>query len=909
LINFDLINLGKNEPTSVNLLVEQELPTGDRVTHIDERISMTQFRRSFNYQLPVLGDVAIGLNRLHITVDNEDVVVELPSPAAELNNNLVDGNSLEGIEFLIFSNDARPLYPTRLGIVGDRAVSLKASTTNTFAETQRYVFEMDTTVLFNSDIKEQFILEQAGGVLKWQPNVNYQDSTVYYWRVSPDSTEQFGYIWQNSSFVFLENSSPGFNQSHYFQQTESKYEATELLENRSLEFGKIPVVYQLKNGANAFFNAGLFDQSANSVGTASAGLSGPSNGVMVVVFDGLTGDLWSNVPTGVNDASTRPCISSVQLGSYESQLRTSATIATDAFQFRTYNLEDRQRLIKFLNDDIPEGSYVAFFTLQRPYNPEFECHTYYPDQWAADSIATGGLNIFNILEKEGARAVRGLQNSEFGNTPYVFAYRKGDPSTNDVEQLGNPNDAQSSFFVDFPVLSIATEGKIATPVIGPASDWKSLEWKLSGKDSGLEEGRLNIYGYNAARERSLIYRGLELESSTLNSVDANEFPFLQLEYEAADSEKRTPQQLDYWRVFFDGIPEASLNQAAAFQAIKDTLEQGEPLTFMIAAENVSDYNLDSLLVQYSITDAANNEVLIKERVAPLVSNDTLQLRLKYDTQNLNGAQTLRVEINPDEDQLELTHINNVGFVQFYVRKDVRNPLLNVTFDGVRIMNGDLVSPDPLITMQLDDENDYLRLADTSLFQISVIYPDNSQRKLSFDRNADILQFIPAVADANNRAVVEYSPVFEQDGDYTLVVQAEDATGNKTGSVEYRVDFEVALEDAISNVFNFPNPFTTSTHFVYTLTGHTPEYFSIDIMTVSGRVVRQLTQDEIGPLKVGTHQTDYAWNGTDEYGDQLANGVYLYRIVTKNGMGEDYEKRETGTDDFFRNNMGKMVLLR
>jgi hypothetical protein len=63
------------------------------------------------------------------------------------------------------------------------------------------------------------------------------------------------------------------------------------------------------------------------------------------------------------------------------------------------------------------------------------------------------------------------------------------------------------------------------------------------------------------------------------------------------------------------------------------------------------------------------------------------------------------------------------------------------------------------------------------------------------------------------------------------------------------------------------------------------------------------------LRIGTHQTDFAWDGTDEYGDLLANGVYLYRVITSDGSGSALEKFDTGTDQFFARERGKVVILR
>ena len=49
-----------------------------------------------------------------------------------------------------------------------------------------------------------------------------------------------------------------------------------------------------------------------------------------------------------------------------------------------------------------------------------------------------------------------------------------------------------------------------------------------------------------------------------------------------------------------------------------------------------------------------------------------------------------------------------------VNKDKVNPLLDVTFDGRHILDGDLVSAKPDILISLKDESKFLALNDTSL---------------------------------------------------------------------------------------------------------------------------------------------------------------------------------------------------
>ena len=81
------------------------------------------------------------------------------------------------------------------------------------------------------------------------------------------------------------------------------------------------------------------------------------------------------------------------------------------------------------------------------------------------------------------------------------------------------------------------------------------------------------------------------------------------------------------------------------------------------------------------------------------------------------------------------------------------------------------------------------------------------------------------------------------------------------------------------------------------------------MTVTGRVVREITQNEIGPLRIGRNITEFRWNGTDQFGQALANGIYLYRVVTNlNGKSLELNKNSI-TDPYFSKGYGKMYLMR
>jgi hypothetical protein len=172
-----------------------------------------------------------------------------------------------------------------------------------------------------------------------------------------------------------------------------------------------------------------------------------------------------------------------------------------------------------------------------------------------------------------------------------------------------------------------------------------------------------------------------------------------------------------------------------------------------------------------------------------------------------------------------------------------------------------------------------------------------------------MRFYPPYSTTNNTARIEYPAGSFTDGVYTLVVQARDKSGNESGSIDYKINFEVINKPAITDVLNWPNPFSTKTHFVFTLTGsEVPEYFKIQIMTVTGKVVREIDKTELGPIHIGRNITEYAWGGRDEFGDQLANGVYLYRVIVKLD-GQQMEKIDTPAGQYFTKEFGKMMLIR
>jgi hypothetical protein len=877
-LKMNIANLGAYQRgDSVGVLIEQLLPTGGSPKLLlKTKVIVPGYSRSYTFRLPMLKE-ALGKNQIYVRVDPDNLIAEMPA-AAETNNDLVT-NGIQGITVYISDNSTQIIHPQPFAIVNELPIVLKASTSNAITKERRYFIEIDTTAFFNSAFKKTTMINSIGGVLKWQPDVNWQSNTVYYWRVSPDSVDAYGYTWQEASFIYLPQSSPGWNQSHYFQFLKNRYNNMKISPyDRSFQYVNDIRVFVVKNKVSVWPFA-----SDYSINNAFAGRSCVASEfanniqptVNVFVFDSITMKPWERDDYNYGFRHGRE--------DYHLKFFMFNTLSADS-------IIGRGALLKFL-ELVPNNNYVIINTVQP--TPQ---HTYTWDE-----------PLLQHLEAQGAQSIRRTLIDTF---PYIFAYQKGRRRPL-AEQLGRSlNDTLEA---SITITGRWYEGKMMSERVGPAVRWDSLV--LPSKKYPVHEINLfNLYGINVNGVRVALEDSNLVNGKSLRHINASDYPYLELEWVSNNVPKRTCTQLDYWRILYKGVPEVALNASRGYKISADSVDRGEKVHIEMAVENVGLYNItDSLTFKYSYTDKQNRSTTRNTRLKPLTTGESVVTNFTIDSRLLADKIKVDMEVNPEHLPRELSYTNNIGQTQFYVAVDRRNPLLEVTFDGQRILNNDIVSPQPAIMIALKDENRFLALSDTSLFRLYLKKPglNEPEKQLFFNLNSE-LRFIPAGSDLtkNNRAMVEYRPQFVKDGIYTLRIEAKDASENIAGTADYQVGFKVITKSSLSNVLNYPNPFSTSTQFVYTLTGlDIPTAFKIQIMTMSGKIVREITQNELGNLKIGTHRTDFKWDGTDEFGDKLANGVYLYRIIAKKQNGSSYETFDTGTDDLFKGGFGKLVIVR
>lgn len=877
-VDVKVMNIGRAIRDSMRVRIRQKLPNDSIRVLYNQIIPATLYMDSFSLTVPINPTTDKGLNKLLVSVEADSRIDEL----SETNNELSK-------DFYIFEDELRPISPYNYSIVNSQNISYYGSTANPLSSLRQYVMEIDTTELYNSAFKKTYNVSGVGGVVEFKPtNLTLTDSTVYYWRTATVPPAGSSYIWNSYSFIYLQNSTPGFNQSHNYQHKKSLVTDLNYSANNKWKFNASNKTVKIKNG--------VFPTAANLSQDFAVEIDGANDiqsvcGISAIIFNVFTPfDMipWRNTYPGT--------------GLYGSDDVCGPTRKWN-FQFNILSQAKRIAAVNFL-DLIPDGYYV---TARYTSGINTATNTY-ADVWANDTLVMGsGNSLYHRLKDAG------FVDIDSFNRPraFSFIYKKRDASY-------TPSFLFSAGISDKIVLNtltptIKSSGTITSPLYGPATSWSQFHWRGNREESNLGDSvRFNVVGVSSAGvETNLFTIDSTMKDVDISSINASQYPYLKLKMFTRDTVQGTPYQLHYWRVNGAYVPEGAVAPNVLF-AMKDTADQGEIVDFKLAFKNISQTAFaDSMKINFTITDRSNNPTPISlPKGKVLVSGDTLVINYKIDTKNFPGANTVFVDVNPNNSQLEQYHFNNVLFKSLFVKADNFNPLLDVTFDGVHILNKDIVAAKPHILVNLKDESRFLALSDTAYIKVQVRFPDGSLRNYSF---GDSMRFTPAnLSSGNNTATIDFLPSFSEEGEYELIVSGRDVVGNTAGAIDYHVTFTVITKAMISNLLNYPNPFTTSTAFVFTITGsEVPQNIRIQILTITGKVVREITKDELGPIHVGRNITEFKWDGTDMYGAKLANGVYLYRVLTNlNGKSLDKYKAEgDNTDKYFNKGYGKMVLIR
>ncbi|MBP9192521.1 MAG: T9SS type A sorting domain-containing protein, partial [Ignavibacteria bacterium] len=251
--------------------------------------------------------------------------------------------------------------------------------------------------------------------------------------------------------------------------------------------------------------------------------------------------------------------------------------------------------------------------------------------------------------------------------------------------------------------------------------------------------------------------------------------------------------------------------------------------------------------------------------------------------------SIYAEVIPYGKSNEFFYYNNTGQINFRIISTPIMPVADVYFDGIAVKNGDFVRKNPDVKIRLNDVSSLFASTENPENPgdaKNTIKPANDSSNVKLYLNQKYIPYHSNVPGQNikSKGLENYSSdnvelnftpelIF---GDNKLTIMISDNAGAKIDSITY--DVVVSNELFVKDFYNYPNPVSRETNFVFNIaSGTKPRDCKIKIYTVSGKLIKEI----IAPLNVGYNQIP--WDARDSDGDYIANGVYLYKMVVEDDL--------------------------
>ncbi len=874
-INIVVKNFGRSVLDSLTVQVDRRLSDG---TMLPYTFLFQRPLRQDTLELFITNDSTLdnsGQNIFHIQLDPINTITELN----ETNNSAT-------LELSIFSGNTPHLLPLDNGTTSSDQVELVWQSSNLLEDERSFDLEIDSEATFDSPNKRSFtIISELLAKFSFDfSQFGLADSSTIYWRTrftDPEPDEAAG--WVTTSFTLVDDIADGWGQYEADQINNASIKGVEFSQSSgSWEFihTTTPIDISTFGAGNSTLSyedieaiIGGVDFMVTSAPRYFRGSLCRSNTLNAIAFDKESGDPYRPIQvSSIDEFNTEVC----------------GRLPQRIYSFNEGDILTRGRL-QVLIDNMKDGDAIVLFNIGDV--------TY--SHWDASVEHT--LNALGISSS----AINGLTDGQ----PVIFFGRKGDAPGTAMQVINNGSATpitQQRIELKNDVMGSFTSGTIRTNRIGPARDWLRYSFNISEEVN--DNYILSVYGVDQHGTTSSlpIFERSSAEAIDISSVDETIYPELELQFTFDDATNLTPPQLNVWEMNYALPPEGIL---LATDKSVSSFQEGEEIVREVSFYNYSlvDFS-DSLDVQVTLINQTSGSTQTNSmKIPPPLAGDSMEFSVRFSSFGFKGLNSLILNVMPNENEM-YDFNNRLTLANFIaVQADETNPVLDVTFDGNHILDGDIVSPTPNISIRMRDDNPFVFKKDTTGINISLKPPGegNLFQRVNFSNPS--LSFTSA--GESEDVEINYQPGPLDDGIYGLRVQVEDGSGNEAGAEPFEITFEVINESSVTHFYPYPNPFSTSCRFVFTLTGsEIPDQIKIQILTVSGRVVREITQDEIGFIQVGNNITDYAWDGRDEFGDRLANGVYFYRVFV-NSNGHKVVQRTTSADRAFKNGFGKLYILR
>ncbi len=203
--------------------------------------------------------------------------------------------------------------------------------------------------------------------------------------------------------------------------------------------------------------------------------------------------------------------------------------------------------------------------------------------------------------------------------------------------------------------------------------------------------------------------------------------------------------------------------------------------------------------------------------------------------------------------------------------DQQGPAISVAFKEVpTFFDGDYVGNQPTLIMEISDESG-----------INLTREVGHRIELTIDGTVkkDLTEYFVYDTDSYTQGTLEYTLPALSNGSHELKITCWDNLNNFSEKI-VTIRTSEGEELLVTEVVNFPNPTNGPTDFTFQMVSPLGEAeVVISIYTVTGRKIRELRDTAFNGFN------RIHWDGLDRDGDIIANGVYLYKLVVRDGNSE------------------------
>jgi hypothetical protein len=204
-------NRGKFSEDSINIKIDRFYPNNFLVTQHYYRIPPIGYKDTIYLYIKSKDAASAGINKFIVNINYDKKILE----NNYTNNTVTYSDYIPG-------NGINLVSPKRFDIVSNLnndTVELIAQALNLFEKNYQFIFEIDTSYLFNSPWKKTENSGSIVGQLKsWKVKLlGQKDSTVYYWRAMIKTGSIQGGYFTERSFVHILSHTPGWSQSDFPQ--------------------------------------------------------------------------------------------------------------------------------------------------------------------------------------------------------------------------------------------------------------------------------------------------------------------------------------------------------------------------------------------------------------------------------------------------------------------------------------------------------------------------------------------------------------------------------------------------------------------------------------------------------------------------------------------------------------------